>query len=102
MPLEGESSRGIFYTAGGGRNYRRRPRKGGDALARFAEALSHHVDKDDLAAGRNLATGASLDRGQKLDPGGNPRVAAQRVGLKPESGNGMLQRLRKRLGDQAR
>lgn len=102
MALEGETARGIFYTAGQGRNFRRRKKKGGrDALARFAEALSWHVDEDDLAAGRNLATGEKLMRGQKLDPGGNPRVAAVCAGLKAENGNAMLQRIRRRLGPQA-
>jgi hypothetical protein len=75
MALEGESGRGIFYTAGQGRNFRRRKKGGGDALQRFAEALSHH---------------------------GDPRRAAQEIGLNPSSGNGMLQRIRKRLGPQAR
>lgn len=74
MALEGESAKGIFYTAGQGRNFRRR-RRTGDALDRFAEALSRH---------------------------GDVRRAAMEIGLKPESGNGMLQRIRKRLGDQAR
>lgn len=74
MRDEGESGKGLFQTAGNGRNFRRR-RKSGDALSRFAEALSHH---------------------------GNPRLAAQEIGLNPSSGNGMLQRIRKRLGPQAR
>jgi hypothetical protein len=72
--MEGESGKGIFDTAGNGRNFRRR-RKSGDTLSRFAEALSRH---------------------------GNPRLAAQEIGLDPSSGNGLLQRIRQRLGPQAR
>jgi hypothetical protein len=52
-----------------------RGKRTGDALSRFAEALSHH---------------------------GDPRRAAREIGLNPSSGNGMLQRLRQKLGPQAR
>jgi hypothetical protein len=100
MALEGESARGIFYTAGAGRNFRRRKNKG-DALQRFAEALSHHVDEDDIEAGEILATGQPLPPNTRPDPGGDPRKAAQSLGLKAVSGNGMLQRIRKQLGRQA-
>lgn len=95
------SSKGIFNTPGGGRNFRRR-RRGIDTLSRFAELLSEHVDEDDVEAGKVLATGRPLGPDPKPDPGGNPRVAAVRMGLKPDSGNGMLQRIRQRLGPQAR
>lgn len=80
--MEGESARGLFQTAGNGRNFRRR-RRTGDALARFAEELSKH----------NLLTG---------DKGGNVVECAKRLGIKPAQGNAMLQRIRRRLGDQAR
>lgn len=94
MRDEGESGKGLFQTAGNGRNFRRR-RKSGDALSRFAEALSDHVNEEDVRTGR-------VPPGTPLDPGGNPRRAAQMIGLNPSSGNGMLQRIRKRLGPQAR
>lgn len=78
----GQSAKGLFDSAGNGRNFRRR-RSGLDALDRFAELLSQH----------DLETG---------DRGGDPRASARRMGLSPASGNGMLQRLRRRLGPQAR
>lgn len=95
MGEEGRDARGIFYTAGQGRNFRRRKRGGGDALQRFAEALSYHVTEEDVANGKAPA-------GTPVTPGGNPREAALRCGLNASSGNGMLQRIRKRLGPQAR
>jgi hypothetical protein len=101
MVVEGESAKGIFYTGGQGRNFRRRKRSG-DALSRFADALSWHIDLADVEAGENLATGESLLPNTQPDPGGNPRVAARCVGIKPEQGNAMLQRIRRRLGPQAR
>jgi hypothetical protein len=79
----GQSAKGLFDSAGNGRNFRVRRRRGMDALDRFAELLSHH----------DLTTG---------DHGGDARACARRMGLNPASGNGMLQRLRRRLGPQAR
>lgn len=100
MGDEEYTGKGIFSSAGNGRSFRRRRRS--DTLHRFAEALSEHVDEDDIAAGQLLATGVPIYPGAKPDPGGNPRIAARRIGLKPETGNGLLQRIRKRLGPQAR
>lgn len=100
MESEGESARGIFNTRAQGRNFRVGRRKP-DALERFAELLSEHTDEADLAAGYNLASGGPLNA-NRLDPGGNAGRSAQRMGLKAQSGNGMLQRIRKRLGRQAR
>lgn len=97
MAIEGESAKGIFGGSSpkyGGRRWNWAKRNQ-SALDRFAEALSKHVDQDDLDEGR-------VEPGTALDPGGNPREAAKQIGLKPESGNGMLQRLRQRLGPQAR
>ncbi len=78
----GESSVGVFATtASGGRAFNGRRfhkgkgRKG--ALDRFAEELAN-------------------------DPSGNVRTAAIRAGCKAQQGNAMLQRIRKRLGWQAR
>lgn len=100
---EGESARGIFGRtsrfSGQGYNFYRR--KTG-ALDRFAELLSEHIDQDDLDAGRNLATGKPLPDGATLDPGGNVPEVARRLGVKGSQGNAMLQRLRQRLGWQAR
>jgi hypothetical protein len=73
-----------------------------DALDRFAELLAEHIDEADLQAGRVLATGKELGPRAALDPGGNAAASARRMGLKGQTGNGMLQRIRKRLGDQAR
>jgi hypothetical protein len=102
MGLSGESSKGIFPNStryyGQGRNFRR----GMGALERFAEQLSRHIDQADLDAGRNLATGEKLPDGAELDPGGNAKEAAQRIGAKAAQGNAMLQRIRQRLGPQAR
>jgi hypothetical protein len=56
--------------------------------------LSQHVDQADIDSGR-------VPAGTPLDPGGNTRIAAQRSGIMPQSGNGLLQRIRKRLGPQA-
>lgn len=82
---EGESARGIWGNSsrsyGQGRNFRR-GRKPTGALDRFAELLSEH----------DLETG---------DLGGNVRLCAQRMGIKPAHGNTMLQRIRQRLGPQA-
>lgn len=97
---EGESGKGIFHTAGHGRNFRRRPKS--NSLARFAEALSLHIDEDDIAASEVLATGAPLPPNAKADPGGNVRLAARSIGLRPESGNSLLQTIRRQLGEQAR
>jgi len=36
------------------------------------------------------------------DPGGNAADCARRLGLKPSAGNGLLQRMRRDLGWQAR
>lgn len=78
---EGQSARGIFQTAGNGRNFRRR-RGTGDALSRFALELSKH----------DLLTG---------DKGGNVVEVSRRLGINPSQGNAMLQRIRRRLGPQA-
>lgn len=104
MGLSGESGRGIFANTApryGGRRWNWARRKMG-ALDRFAEELSHHIDQADLDAGRDLATGAELPAGATLDPGGHVPTCSARVGVKPGQGNAMLQRIRQRLGDQAR
>lgn len=78
---EGEySGKGLFSSRGQGRNFHRRKL---GALDRFAELMSEH----------DTETG---------DRGGDARACAQRMGLKAASGNGLLQRIRKRLGPQAR
>jgi hypothetical protein len=100
--LEGVSAKGLFDTRGQARNFRYRKKPPMDALARFAEQLSLHIDEDDIEAGEILATGEPLLPNQKPDPGGNVRESARRIGLKPQSGNGLLQRIRRSLGDQAR
>lgn len=83
---------GLFSTSSQGRNFRRRRSTNGDrSIDRFADLLAEHTDADDIAAGR----------GTQLDPGGDVRKAAIALGLAPESGNGMLQRLRRDLGRQA-
>lgn len=96
MDMEvGRSAKGLFRTtASGGRAFtafRRRQNRLG-ALDRFAEELSKHTDQEDIDAGRGTA----------LDPGGDCRVCARRIGARAEQGNAMLQRIRKRLGWQAR
>jgi hypothetical protein len=94
---DGESARGVFDNSSpryGGRRWNWQRRKL-DSLDRFAEALSQHVTEEDVASGR-------APPGTSVDPGGNPRESAQRIGLLPSSGNGMLQRIRRRLGPQAR
>jgi hypothetical protein len=101
---EGETSRGIFANSApryGGRRLNWARRHMG-ALDRFAEQLSRHIDQADLDAGRNLATGEPLPAGAELDPGGNCKLAATRSGAKESQGNAMLQRIRQRLGPQAR
>lgn len=99
---EGETAAGIFGRSsrwyGQGRNFRRKKH---GALERFADLLAEHTDQADLDAGRNLATGKPLAEGAELDPGGNVRLCAQRLGVKPAAGNAMLQRMRQRLGPQA-
>lgn len=92
----GVNAKGIFGNtapkySGRRLNYRRKL----DSLDRFAELLSQHVDQDDVDSGR-------VPPGTPLDPGGNAAEAALRMGLMAQSGNGMLQRIRKRLGEQAR
>lgn len=79
---EGVSAKGIFSTSGCGRNFRHRrfPKPG--ALDRFAQLLSEH----------DLETG---------DKGGDVRAVAQRMGIKPQAGHAMLQRIRRGLGPQA-
>jgi len=101
---EGRDGRGVFgYTASHGRAFRfARNRQRLDSLDRFAAMLAEHTDQADLDAGMNLATGAQLEPGAALDPGGDVAACAQRMGLKPQSGNGMLHRIRQRLGPQAR
>ena len=89
------SAKGIFRPPSAqGLNFRTRKRADAEAkrLARFAEFLSEHTDAEDIAAGR----------GSILDPGGNARKAARLAGYAPTSGNGLLQRLRRELGPQAR
>lgn len=101
---EGQSARGVFATSApkyGGRRWAWRQRQLG-ALDRFADALSEHIDQADLDAGRNLATGKPLPDGQELDPGGNVPACSRQIGVKPGQGNAMLQRIRQRLGRQAR
>lgn len=68
------SGKGLFSTAGHGRNFRVGRPIG--AIERFAELLSEH----DVEAG---------------DPGGNVAACARRMGLKPAQGNAMLQRIRR-------
>lgn len=75
------SAKGLFSSRGQGRNFHRRSKMG--ALDRFAELMSEH----------DTETG---------DRGGDARSCASRMGLNAASGNGMLQRIRKRLGPQAR
>ncbi len=82
MGVEEYTGKGLFSSAGAGRAFRHRRRKTG-ALDRFAEELSHH----------SIADG---------DLGGDARASAQRAGCRPEQGNAMLQRIRKRLGWQAK
>ncbi len=82
----GSSAKGIFGgTATGGRAFavwrHKKQRQG--ALDRFAEELARH----------DLSTG---------DHGGDVRAAAIRAGCKAQQGQAMLQRLRKRIGWQAR
>lgn len=81
---EGQNARGVFggsgRWAGQGRNFRRRRLS---TIDHFAEELSKH----------DLGTG---------DLGGNVNACARRLGLKPGQGNSLLQRIRQRLGDQAR
>jgi hypothetical protein len=78
---EGENARGLFSTAGHGRNFRRgRPRAG--TIDRFAQLLSEH----------DLETG---------DRGGDVRACSQRLGVKVQAGHAMLQRIRRGLGPQA-
>jgi len=59
-------------------------------IDRFAEVLSQWTAAED-------ATDVC-----PADPGGNAGEAARRIGLSRASGNGMLQRLRRDLGPQAR
>lgn len=82
---EGFTAKGIFGgTAIGGRAFRAyRRRQAIDATDRFAEELSKH----------NLETG---------DPGGDVVACARRLGIKPQNANAMLQRIRRKLGPQAR
>lgn len=82
MGAEELTGKGIFSSAGSGRAFRHRRRKSG-ALDRFAEELAKHSVPDG-------------------DPGGDARASAQRAGCRPEQGNVMLQRIRKKLGWQAR
>jgi hypothetical protein len=91
MGEEGQDARGIFSSSSPRWSWQRRRL---DSLDRFAEALSQHVDPADIDSGR-------VPAGTPLDPGGNTRIAAQRSGIMPQSGNGLLQRIRKRLGPQA-
>jgi hypothetical protein len=58
--LEGVSAKGLFDTRGQARNFRYRKKPPMDALARFAEQLSLHIDEDDIEAGEILATGEPL------------------------------------------
>lgn len=87
---------GLFSnrSANQGLNFRARRRapRGERTIDQFAERLSEHTDAADIAAGRGL----------RLDPGGDVRVAARFAGCDAASGNGMLQRLRRDLGPQAR
>lgn len=89
----GVTAKGIFGgSATGGRAFRSfRRRKKMDAVDRFAELLSEHMDEDDVKAGR--AT--------HLDPGGDVVKCSRRMGITPRNGNAMLQRIRRRLGSQA-
>lgn len=57
----------------------------------FAAYMAEHTDADDVRAGR----------GRRIDPGGDAKHAAARLGLSPGTGPGMLQRLRRELGWQA-
>ena len=68
------SGKGLFSTAGHGRNFHRRRPMG--AIERFAELLSEH----------DTETG---------DRGGNVATCARRMGIKPSQGNAMLQRIRR-------
>lgn len=85
------SAKGIFAaTSSRGLNFGSKRRKG-DTLDRFAEELSKHSTPEDVAAGTALV----------VDEGGNAGECAVRIGLKRASGNGLLQRIRQRLGPQA-
>ena len=84
---EGQDAKGIFGGSApryGGRRFNWQRRRLG-ALDRFAELLSEH-DADEGGTNR----------------GGNVAECARRMGIKPSAGNAMLQRIRKRLGPQAR
>lgn len=86
---------GIFDTSRKqGLNFRRRrsPAAGDRQIDRFADLLAEHIDQADIDAGR----------GDRLDPGGDARKAARELGMAGQSGNGMLQRLRRDLGWQAK
>jgi hypothetical protein len=83
--------RGLASNGGRRWNWNRRRM---DSLDRFAEALSYHVTQEDVDKGL-------IPPGTEVTAGGNPRLAAQKIGLKGETGNGLLQRIRKRLGPQA-
>lgn len=85
------SSKGLFQTPGHGRNFRRRIRPQEGALDRFAALLAEHVSPEDAARS-----------GKDADPGGNAGECAVRMGQKRAQGNLMLQRIRKKLGWQAR
>jgi hypothetical protein len=77
----------------GGRAFAgKRPKRDDSQLDRFAELLSEHWDEDDVKAG--LA--------KRADPGGKAAYCAIKMGLSPSTGNGLLQRIRRELGDQAR
>lgn len=80
----GVTAKGIFGgSATGGRAFRSyRKRKRMDATEKFAELLSHH----------DLETG---------DVGGDVAKVSRRMGIKPQNGNAILQRIRRRLGPQA-
>lgn len=84
MSGEEYSAKGLFGgSASGGRAFAAyRRRQALDATQRFAELLSQH----------DLETG---------DPGGNVVKCSQRMGLKPQQGNAILQRIRRGLGPQA-
>lgn len=86
----GSSAKGVFHTPTTSHRYNWR-RKHQGALDRFAAELAKHSDQGDVDAGR--AT--------ELDPGGDTRACARRIGARPEQGPLMLQRIRKRLGWQA-
>lgn len=99
---EGQTGKGLFSSASGGRAFNNHRRRRLSSIDHFAQLLSEHIDDQDLAAGRNLATGEALPAHAQLDLGGNVASCARRLGLKPANGNGLLQRIRQRLGDQAR